>query len=295
MEEIVKYRSIGNHLKSKYGEKIYKLSLSCSDSCPNRDGSCGRGGCIFCAEGSGAFAESYWDPVDVQIEKAKQRIAAKSDCKRFIAYFQSYTSTYGDKNHIKECLLAAAHHPDIVELSVATRPDCLGEDIMELLQEVNKIKPVTVELGLQTAHETTARLINRGYPLAVFEEAMERLKTAGLLVVVHIILYLPGETEEMMLDTVRYVVNSGAGGIKLQLLHVLEGTPLAEMYKSGEVPLPELPQYVALLKKCVKQIPESVIIHRLTGDGDKRLLIAPLWSGNKRLILNAISQHLKPI
>ena len=290
----VYYRSLNGYLKEKFGEKVYKLSLSCSNGCPNRDGTCGVGGCIFCAEGSGAFAGNYNLSVDEQIEKAKALISGKTDCNKFIAYFQSFTSTYGDLQHIENCLLSAAERPEIVALSVATRPDCLSGEVMTMLQRVQKLKPVTVELGLQTIHESTARFINRGYPLSVFDEALAKLKVQGFEVVVHIILGLPQETEEMMLNTVDYVAKSSADGIKLQLLHVLEGTRLAGLYRENFFETLTLEEYITLLKKCVALLPPQMVVHRLTGDGDKKRLIAPLWSADKKRVLGEISRHLKP-
>ena len=252
------------------------------------------GGCIFCAEGSGAFAGNYNLSVDEQIEKAKALISGKTDCNKFIAYFQSFTSTYGDLQHIENCLLSAAERPEIVALSVATRPDCLSGEVMTMLQRVQKLKPVTVELGLQTIHESTARFINRGYPLSVFDEALAKLKVQGFEVVVHIILGLPQETEEMMLNTVDYVAKSSADGIKLQLLHVLEGTRLAGLYREKFFETLTLEEYITLLKKCVALLPPQMVVHRLTGDGDKKRLIAPLWSADKKRVLGEISRHLKP-
>lgn len=292
--EPIYYRSFNSHLKEKYGEKVYKLSLNCSNTCPNRDGRCGFGGCIFCAEGSGGFAADYQLAVEEQIERAKKLISAKSDCKKFIAYFQSFTSTYGDLAYIENCLISAAKHPEIVALSVATRPDCLSDEVMGILKRVQRVKPVAVELGLQTIHEATAEFINRGYPLSVFDSALEKLKTNGFEVVVHIILGLPHETEEMMLETVKYIAKSSADGIKLQLLHVLEGTPLAEVYRRGEFKTLELDEYINLLTKCVALLPPDMVVHRLTGDGDKKLLIAPMWSADKKRVLGEISLHLRP-
>lgn len=295
MEQFVEYRSLNGYLKEKYGEKVYKLSLSCSNNCPNRDGRCGVGGCIFCAEGSGAFASRYGAPIEEQIESAKSLIRSKTHCNKFIAYFQSFTSTYGDLKYIEDCLLTAARHPEILELSVATRPDCLGAEVMEILRRVKEIKPVTVELGLQTIHDSSAEFINRGYPLSVFDDALKMLKAGGFQVVVHVILGLPHETEKMMLDTVKYVANSSADGIKLQLLHVLKGTRLADIYDRGEFKALELDEYIEILKECIVLLPKSMVVHRLTGDGEKNRLIAPLWSANKRRVLNEISKQLRPI
>jgi len=291
----IEYRSLGNYLKERFGEKVYKLSLSCSDTCPNRDGNCGVGGCIFCAEGSGAFASDFHLPVDRQIDKAKQLISRKTDCRKFIAYFQSFTSTYGDLEHIEGCLTAAASRPEIVAVSVATRPDCLGDEVMEMLGRVQRIKPVMVELGLQTIHEKTADLINRGYPLSVFDRAVEKLKKGGFEVVVHIILGLPNETEEMMLETVDYIARSSVDGIKLQLLHVLEGTKLAELYRLGDLQTLELNEYIELLTKCVALLPSRMVVHRLTGDGDKKRLIAPKWSADKKRVMAELSRRFRPI
>ena len=295
MESLIEYRSLNNYLKEKYGEKVYKLSLSCSVSCPNRDGKCGVGGCVFCAEGSGAFAGDFRAPIEEQLETAKALVKEKTKSHKFIAYFQSFTSTYGDLGCIEECLLSAANHSEIVAISVATRPDCMGDDVMEMLCRINLIKPVTVELGLQSIHESTAKFINRGYPLAVYDSALKKLKSAGIEVVTHVILGLPYETEEMMLETVKYVADSSSDGIKLQLLHVLKGTKLAELYERGEVRTLEFDEYIGLLKKCVALLPPRMVVHRLTGDGDKKRLIAPLWSADKRRVLNEISRHLKPI
>lgn len=295
MSDIIEYRSLNNYLREKYGEKVYKLSLSCSNSCPNRDGSCGVGGCIFCAEGSGSFAADYNLSVNEQIERAKALVKAKSDCNKFIAYFQSFTSTYGELPHIEKALLSAANHPEIVGISVATRPDCLGDEVMDMLKNINNQKPVTVELGLQSIHETTAEFINRGYSLSVFDQAVKKLKNANLEIVAHVILGLPYETEDMMLETVKYVVRSSVDGIKLQLLHVLKGTPLAEIYANGGFKVMDFCEYIDILKKCVALLPPNMVVHRLTGDGDKKLLIAPLWSANKRRVINEISRHIKPI
>lgn len=288
----MKYYSLNEYCKKTFGEKLYKLSLTSSLTCPNRDGTLGFGGCIFCGGGSGDFASDLAD-VDTQIENAKRLIKSKTRGNRFIAYFQSFTSTYAPIERLNDLFLNAVKRDDIAVLSVATRPDCLSDSVTELLTECNKIKPVWVELGLQTMHEDTARLINRGYPLSVFEDAVKRLKDAGIKVIVHMIIGLPRETEEMIVETARYIGNVGADGVKLQLLHVLKNTPLAEMYEKGEVSPLSLEKYTDILEECIRVIPRNTVIHRITGDGNKRLLIAPLWSGDKKTVLNYINRRFE--
>lgn len=278
------WNRLNDRLREQYGRKIYKLALSSGCSCPNREN--GNGGCIFC-DGAGAFAAA--GDIRTQLAEAKARVAAKTGPDAgFIAYFQSFTNTYGPVKRLRELYTEAIEEPDVVILSVATRPDCLGPEVMELLTELNRIKPVWVELGLQTIHPATAQLIRRGYELPVYDEAVKRLKAAGITVIVHQILGLPGETAEMMAETSRYIGASGADGIKLHLLHVLDGTELAERWKRGEVPVLELEEYIPLLELCVRQLPRHVVIHRLTGDGAKKDLLAPLWSGDKKRVLNAV-------
>ena len=291
------YYSLDSYLKETFGEKIYKLALDGGMTCPNRDGSLGTGGCIFCSEGgSGDFAEKssgLVPDVTAQIEAAKQRVSQKMKSGRYIAYFQSYTNTYAPVSYLEPLFTQAIVHPDICALSVATRPDCLPPETIGLLQSLNRIKPVWVELGLQTIHEQTASYINRGYRLDCFQQALRDLKQAGLTVIVHVILGLPGESREMMLDTVRYLGNAGIDGIKLQLLHVLKGTRLAELYEKEPFPVFSMEDYVDLVVDCVGLLPQTVVIHRITGDGPKSLLIAPLWSKNKRAVLNAIGKRFK--
>ena len=291
---MVYYTSLNNYLKKKYGQKVYKLALSCATTCPNRDGTRGVGGCIFCSGGSGDFAESALLSVDEQIENAKSRILKKTDARKFIAYFQSYTSTYAKIEVLEKMFFSAAKRDDIVELSIATRPDCLSSDVLNLLERVAKIKPVTVELGLQTVHEETAVLINRQSALSEFDTAVKCLKKIGVAVVMHVILGLPHETEDMMLETVRYVVAARADGIKLQLLHILKGTKLEEMYKKGEVVPFTMDEYFNILEKCLKLIPKDMVVHRLTGDGARSKLIAPLWSLDKKTVINALSRVCLP-
>ncbi|MBE6968635.1 MAG: TIGR01212 family radical SAM protein [Ruminococcaceae bacterium] len=285
------YNSYNEAMQRLFGEKVYKLSLSSGCSCPNRDGTLGTRGCSFCAEGSGDFAET--GDVHAQIESAKARMAGKFKGSRYIAYFQSYTNTYGDVSRLRSLYRPLLERDDIAGLSIATRPDCLGQDIMELLAELAAVKPLWVELGLQTIHAETAKSIRRGYELPVFDEAVAKLRSIGARVVVHVILGLPGESRERMLDTVRYVGRCGAEGIKLQLLHVLDGTDLAADYAAGKFKVMELDEYAQLLSDCLKLLPPDMVIHRLTGDGAKKRLIAPAWSGDKKRVLNRIRSVLE--
>lgn len=284
------YRSLGDEMKEKFGEKVYKLALSGGFTCPNRDGTVGTGGCIFCLGGSGSFAEEPVESVFEQIERAKRRVEKKNPGGKYIAYFQSYTSTYGPLEKLERLFFEAVSHPDIVALSVGTRPDCLPDDVVALLSRLNEQKPVWVELGLQTIHEKTAAYIRRGYSLSVYDDAVRRLKAAGLTVIVHIILGLPGETAKEMVETARYVGKSGVDGVKLQLLHVLRGTDLAKDYEDGLFKTLSMEDYISILEECIRTLPPSVTIHRLTGDGDKKDLVAPLWSADKKRVLGAIQQ-----
>ena len=286
--------TLNEYCMQQFGEKVYKLSLSAGTSCPNRDGTLGTGGCIFCsAGGSGDFAEDAALPIGRQIENAKKRVAGKFRGSRYIAYFQSYTGTYGPIDELEAKFTAAAMRDDIAAVSIATRPDCLGSGVMAMLRRLQSIKPVWIELGLQTIHPATARYIRRGYELPVFDRAAAELSSMGIHTVVHVILGLPGESEEDMLDTVRYVCASGAKGIKLQLLHVLAGTDLARDYACGKFRTMELEEYTALAARCVRLLPEDMVLHRLTGDGPKRILIAPQWSGDKKRVLNALNRALR--
>ena len=284
---------LNEYLRSRFGCKVYKLSLSADVTCPNRDGRLDTRGCIFCsAGGSGDFAADRHKPIAEQMEEAKARVSAKNRDGKYIAYFQSFTGTYAPVSYLRKIFTEAIQPEDIVALSVATRPDCLGPEVLALLSELNQTKPVWVELGLQTIHEGTAHYIRRGYPLPVYDKAVRDLKEAGLEVIVHVILGLPGESAEDMLETVRYVAASGADGIKLQLLHVLRGTDLADDYYVGKVPVMSLEEYTDLLCRVVKEIPDEMVIHRLTGDGPKKLLIAPAWSADKKKVLNTIHKAL---
>ena len=307
------YYSLNQYLRDRFGCKVYKLSLNAGLTCPNRDGTLGTGGCIFCSRGgSGEFAAQLkpgWniqfdkaekkdgeDPegeICRQLQNAKKQVAAKAGTCKYIAYFQAFTNTYGPVSYLRRIFMEAITQEDVVAISIATRPDCLGEDVLSLLEELNRIKPVWVELGLQTIHEATAAYIRRGYDLPVYDQAVAQLRERGIEVIVHIILGLPGETKEQMKETVAYVGGSGVQGVKLQLLHVLEGTDLAEEYRAGKVPVMELEEYAALVADCIALLPEKMVIHRMTGDGDKRLLLAPKWSGHKKKVLNTIRKYIK--
>lgn len=294
------YTSLSDYLKEKYNTKVYKLSLTSGCTCPNRDGTISYGGCIFCSEGgSGDFA-AKGDDIDSQINQARALVDSKISSKippaerKYIAYFQSFTNTYGDEAYLQDLFAKVLSRPEIVGLSIGTRPDCLSDSMIQFLSELNQTKEVWVELGLQTIHESTATLINRGYPLSVFDDAYKRLTDAGLKVVVHLILGLPGETESQMLESVKYLADLTPTlfGIKLQLLHILRGTKLADMYESQPFHVFTLDEYCNLVGQCLKALPPETVIHRLTGDGPKRLLIAPTWSANKKLVLNTMTRFL---
>ena len=297
----MRYRSLSDAMKERFGTKVYRLALTTGATCPNRDGTLGYGGCIFCSEGgSGEFAAPLL-PVKEQIRQAKKRVSAKfspsipEEERKYIAYFQSFTNTYGDEDALLSMFREAAAEPGICAVSIGTRPDCLSEKMISGLSELNKEVPVWVELGLQTIHEDTARFIRRGYALPVFEDAAHRLKAAGLEVIVHIILGLPGETRERMLETVRYVGDfvPRLDGIKISLLYVLRGTDLADLYAAGQVPEMTLEEYAALIVDCLRILPEDMTVHRLTGDGPKKLLLSPLWSGDKKRVLNTLNRAIR--
>ena len=290
----MRIQMISDVLKEQYGEKIYRLALSSGCTCPNRDGKVGTGGCTFCSEGgSGEFAAKP-APIAEQIEAAKKLVSAKTKGGRFIAYFQSYTNTYGDVDRLRALYTETIERDDIVILSVGTRPDCLPDAVISMLAELNRIKPVWVELGLQTAHDETAVRINRCYPLSTFEDAYRRLTEAGLTVIVHLIFGLPGENEDDMLDSVRYLakLTPPPGGVKLQLLQILRGTKMAEEYAQNPWPIMTLAEYAELITKAVRLLPPGTVIHRLTGDGPKSLLIEPQWCADKKRVLNTLRRHL---
>ena len=284
------YTALSPYLKDRFGCKVYKLSLSAGCTCPNRDGTAGTRGCIFCS-GSGEFAASGTASIPEQLEQAKFILGKKAKNAKFIAYFQDFTNTYGAPSRLEPLFDAAIEPSDVVALSIATRPDCLPEEILAMLSRLRAKKPVLVELGLQTMHEKTAAYIRRGYPLPVFEQAVGNLHALGLEVVAHMILGLPGETPEMMEKTARYLGALGVDGVKLHLLHVLRGTDLEAEYRAGRFQTLELNDYLTILERCIENLPPRVVLHRLTGDGAKRDLIAPLWSADKKRVLNEINRR----
>lgn len=283
------YRSLSESLKETFGCKVYKLSLDGGMTCPNRDGTVGTRGCIFCS-GAGEFAAAG-ETVAQQLTAAKKRVEQKNRGGRYIAYFQSFTNTYAPISRLRELFTAAMEPEDVVALAIATRADCLGAEVLELLEELNRNKPVWVELGLQTVHEKTAAYIRRGCELAAFDRAIRELKQRGITVILHMIVGLPGESAEDIFATADYIAHSGADGVKFHLLYVQEGTDLAEEYRAGRVQVLEEEDYIPLLAECVRRMPKEMVIHRLTGDGDKRTLIAPLWSGDKKRVLNDIRRY----
>lgn len=288
------YHSLDYMLRERFGEKIYKVSLNGGMTCPNRDGTLGERGCIFCsAGGSGDFAGDIRQTITEQIEAQKLLLAKKRPAGKYIAYFQAYTNTYAPVSRLRTLFTEALDHPDIVALSIGTRPDCLGPDVLALLAECGRRKPVWVELGLQTIHERTAAYIRRGYDLKCFEKGLRDLEAAGLDVIVHTILGLPRETPEDIWETIRYLNTKNIQGIKLQMLHVLEGTDLADDYRLGKFQVYTMEEYFDVLIGCLEQLRPDIVIHRITGDGPKRLLIAPTWSSNKRTVLNALHREMR--
>lgn len=297
------YHSLDYEMKRRFGTKVYKIALEGGMTCPNRDGTIGTGGCIFCsAGGSGDFAvplqgaagmteESVHRQIDLAISRISRKMGSSPGA--YIAYFQSYTNTYAPVSYLRRLFTAAILHPEIRVLSIATRPDCLPEEVLDLLEELNQIKPVWIELGLQTIHPDTARLIRRGYELDCFTDAKNRLRRRGLEVIVHVILGLPGEDRTQMLETVSWLGSNDIQGMKLQLLHILKGTDLALLYKQAPFPVMSMEEYLDLVIDCVSLLPPEIVIHRITGDGPKNLLIAPLWSANKRLVLNTLTRRFQ--
>ena len=296
--------TLNEYLRRRFGQKVYKISIDGGFTCPTRDGTLHTRGCIFCSiRGSGDFSEDRNLTVTEQIEKGKRRVEAKmpKTCadaseevgtNRYIAYFQAFTNTYAPVSHLRDLYSEAINHPDIVAISIGTRPDCLPKDVLELLGELNQVKPVWVELGLQTIHERSAEYIRRGYPLSVYDTAVAELKTRDIEVITHVILGLPGESREEMLESVKYVGDSGADGIKLQLLHVLQGTDLARDYTEGKFSCMTMEEYVDLIYDAISLLPEDMVVHRMTGDGDKKILIAPMWSADKKRVLNALNKKV---
>ena len=303
------YYSLNDYLKRRFGQKVYKLSLNGGMTCPNRDGTIGNNGCIFCsAGGSGDFAADKNLSITEQIEHSKLKIKSKVKDAKYIAYFQAYTNTYATVDYLEKIFTEALTHSDIVALSIATRPDCLPDDVLELIKRLNLLypieskdekskilythKPVWVELGLQTIHEKTATLIRRGYSLKCFEKAVKDLKKCNIEVIVHLIIGLPGETQDQLLESIKYISNLGISGVKLQLLHVLKDTDLALYYEEKKFKTLSMKEYIDLLIVCIEHLPPNVVIHRITGDGPKSILIAPLWSANKKVVLNTINREL---
>ena len=288
------YHSLDYEMKHRFGEKVYRLSLNGGMTCPNRDGTVSTGGCIFCsAGGSGDFAAPAVLPISEQLRMQKELIAKKRPVHKYIAYFQAYTNTYAPVEYLERIFLEAISDPEVVALSIATRPDCLGDEILALLHRLNQIKPVWVELGLQTIHEDTARFIRRGYPLSCFAAAVTQLRAIGIEVIVHVILGRPGEDRDAMLQTCHYLNTCDIQGIKLQLLHILKHTDLATYYAETGFPVMTQEAYITLLIDCMEQLSSKIVIHRLTGDGPGALLIAPLWSQSKRAVLNNLHAELK--
>ncbi len=288
------YYSLNAYIKERFGHRLQKLSLDGGMSCPNRDGTIRYGGCVFCsAGGSGDFAADRRLSVKEQLKQAKEKVAGKTGRGKYIAYFQAYTNTYGPIDYLERIFTEAMEDPEVEVLSIATRPDCLGEDVTALLDRLSEKKPIWVELGLQTIHEESARRIHRGYELPCFEEAVRRLKAGGHTVIVHVILGLPGETKEQMIETVRYLGELGVDGVKLQLLHVLRETQLAQWYEEGQFATLTKEEYFSILADCLRVLPRDVVIHRITGDGPKDLLISPRWSGDKKTVLNELHHYLK--
>ena len=288
------YHSLDYMLRERFGEKVYKVTLNGGMSCPNRDGKIGHRGCIFCSEGgSGDFAADVSLSVTEQINSQIAILSAKRPIHRYIAYFQAYTNTYAPVEYLQKIFTEAISHPKVIALSIGTRPDCLDDKVIALLSELNRMKPVWIELGLQTIHEDTARYIRRGYSLSCFEDALSRLRAAGLEVIVHTILGLPGETHDDILETIKYLNATEIQGIKLQLLHVLSGTDLAADYQVGKFEVLGRDAYIDLVIDCLEHLRPSIIIHRVTGDGPKELLIAPQWASRKREVLNLLHHRMK--
>ena len=292
-------KRLSDYCKEKFGTKVYRLALTTGATCPNRDGKVGVGGCSFCSEkGSGEFAVSAND-IKEQIEKAKNLISAKipgsiKECDRkYIAYFQSFSNTYGDTKRLLGLFEQAVKRDEIVALSIATRPDCFSEDMLDGLERLNQLKPVWIELGLQTINENTAKAFNRGYTLDVFEKTYDELKKRNFEVIVHMILGLPGESEEDMYATVKYLSKKHIDGIKIHGLHILKGTRLASEYEKHPFKIMSLEEYTRVLINCLKLLPKDTVVHRMTGDGDKKILIEPQWSADKKRVLNYINNKIK--
>lgn len=289
-----RYYSLDTYLKETFGEKVYRISLNGGMTCPNRDGTKGTRGCIFCSRGgSGDFAEDHLLSITEQIESGRKKLERKTKCRKYIAYFQAYTNTYAPVSYLRPLFLEAIHHPGIVVLSIATRPDCITDEILDLLSELNQIKPVWIELGLQTIHEKSAAFIRREFNLSCYEATVAALTARQIPVITHIILGLPGETTTDMMQTVDYVAHSSVSGVKLQLLHILSDTDLADYYRQYPFPLFSMEKYCEFIIDCLEHLPSSMVVHRITGDGPRKLLIAPLWSTDKKRVLNTIRKRFK--
>jgi len=289
-----RFLSLNEYCKQTFGGKVYRLSLNGGMSCPNRDGTLGTGGCIFCSEGgSGDFAAEYQISVSAQIAEAKTRIKQKTDCKKFIAYFQAYTNTYAPITHLRHIYTEAMDEPEIVALSIGTRCDCLSDEVLDLLEELSQRKPIWIELGLQTIHNSTHKKLNTHTTVEQFDLAVSKLHARNIPVIAHVILGLPGESKAMMKETISHVASLSISGVKLQLLHILKGTALADSYEKAPFSLFELEEYCDFIIDCIELLPPTMVIHRITGDGPRKLLIAPLWSTDKKRVLNTIDKRLK--
>lgn len=289
-----RYHSLNYYLKTTYHEKVYRISLNAGLSCPNRDGTLDTRGCIFCSTGgSGDFAASPALSIPRQLEEAKALIRKKTDTHKYIAYFQAYTNTYAPAAHLRELYMQAVNDPEVTALSIATRPDCLGEEVLTLLTEINARKPVFIELGLQTIHDTTREFARSGFTYRTFLDSLYRLDALHIPVIVHLILGLPGEDSTMMLESVKALSRLPVWGVKLQLLHILRNTDLADYYAQTKFPVFSLEEYCDMVIDCLELLPPSMVIHRITGDGPKNLLIAPLWSCDKKRVLNTIWRRLQ--
>lgn len=286
------YYSLNDYYKNKYGKKVYKLSINGGMTCPNRDGTIDTRGCIFCSSGgSGEFSTPSCISISEQIDLAKNKVKSKTKDNLYVAYFQPYSNTYASIEYLEKIYTEAINKEEIIELSIATRPDCINDDVIRLLSRLNKIKPITIELGLQSIHEKIAEYIRRGYELKVYDEIIKKLHQVNINVVTHVIIGLPYETKEMMLETVKYV-GKVTDGIKLQLLHVLKDTDLAKEYYDNKFKVLSLEEYTDIICNAIEYLPKNVVVHRITGDGDKKLLIAPMWSGDKKKVLNYINKEL---
>ncbi len=288
-----RFYSLNQYCKATYGEKVYRLSLNGGMTCPNRDGTYSHQGCIYCSEGgSGDFAATSPLSIHDQLAEAKVKISQKTNCNKYIAYFQAFTNTYAPISYLRELFFSAINEPNVVILSIATRSDCLSDEVCDLLEELNRIKPVWVELGLQTIHDSTLSKMNTHTTVSQYDIALAKLKARGIEVITHLIFGFPGESKEMMLQSVNHVAHSSTAGIKMHLLHILKGTKLGDMYLQSPFPIFELEEYCNFIVDCIELLPPDMVIHRMTGDGPRNLLIAPIWSTDKKRVLNTINHLL---